>query len=128
VTLEVRHPDGPATIRSDPVRLEQILLNLLTNAVHYGPEGQAIVLRVAPGDACIQFQVIDQGPGVPPGFGDRIFEPFERFDPSSGVGTGLGLPVSRRLAELLGGRLTMESRPGEGATFTLELPLVPPGT
>jgi signal transduction histidine kinase len=76
-------------------------------------------------DVC--FHVTDQGPGIPAEAQEWIFEPFERFDHDSGVGAGLGLPVSRRLAELLGGRLTVHSRVGEGARFTLTLPAAPPG-
>jgi two-component system sensor histidine kinase KdpD len=60
---------------------------------------------------------------VPTELRERIFEPFERFDPHSGLGTGLGLPVSRRLAEVLGGQLTVEETPGGGATFVLALPM-----
>jgi two-component system secretion sensor histidine kinase SsrA len=69
---------------------------------------------------------VDEGPGVPQEALEHIFEPFERFDPHSGVGTGLGLPVSRRLAEVLGGNLSVRSDPGLGATFILELPVHPP--
>lgn len=127
IRFDVRHANGPAVLRSDPVRLEQILVNLVSNAVRHGPEGQPVLIEVAQREDEVHFDVIDQGPGIPEAYLDRIFEPFERFDPNSGVGTGLGLPVSRRLAQLLGGRLTVRSTPGQGATFTLVLPLVPPG-
>ena len=115
-----------ASFRTDPVRLQQILVNLLSNAVRHSPEGARVQLAVRPNGSTIEFLVQDEGPGVPREALDRIFEPFERFDPHSGVGTGLGLPVSRRLAEVLGGNLTVKSAPGEGATFLLELPLHPP--
>jgi two-component system sensor histidine kinase KdpD len=75
--------------------------------------------------AAVLVQVIDRGPGVPEELRARIFEPFERFDPHSGIGTGLGLPVSRRLAEVLGGTLEVVDTPGGGATFTLSLPAAP---
>ena len=127
VTLEVRRTGGAADFRTDPVRLEQILVNLLTNAVRHGPDGSTVVVQVDGADSEVRFAVIDRGPGIPVELQGRIFEPFERFDPHSGVGTGLGLPVARRLAEVLGGRLTVESQPGRGATFTLALPLTPPG-
>jgi two-component system sensor histidine kinase KdpD len=68
------------------------------------------------------FAVVDRGPGIPAELRDRIFEPFERFDPHSGLGTGLGLPVSRRLAEALGGSLSVEDTAGGGATFILKIP------
>jgi two-component system, NarL family, sensor histidine kinase DevS len=126
VTLEVRRAGPGRELRTDPVRLEQILLNLLSNAVRHGPEKSAVVVEVLAADSEVRFAVIDHGPGIPPELQTRIFEPFERFDPHSGVGTGLGLPVSRRLAEVLGGRLTVQSTPGRGATFALTLPAAPP--
>jgi signal transduction histidine kinase len=127
VVLEEQYASGVSRLRTDPVRLEQILLNLLSNAVRYSPDGAAITLSVAPEPEGVTFRVVDHGPGIPADVQAWIFEPFERFDPDSGVGAGLGLPVSRRLAELLGGRLTVESRVGEGASFTLTLPAAPPG-
>ena len=124
-TLEADYGDGVSRVRTDPVRLEQILLNLLRNAVQYSPDVATVRLRVATEGDEIIFRVLDRGPGIPADVQAWIFEPFERFDTESGIGTGLGLPVSRRLAELLGGRLTVESRVGEGATFTLTLPATP---
>lgn len=114
-------------LRTDPVRLQQILINLVSNAVRHSPEGGHVHVGVRPngGGSTIEFLVRDEGPGIPAEAQERIFEPFERFDPHSGVGTGLGLPVSRRLAEVLGGRLGVQSAPGKGATFTLELPVQP---
>jgi len=112
-----RHP-----LRTDPVRLEQILLNLFSNATRHSPEGAVVAVAVKHVAGAAWFAVIDHGPGVPVELRDRIFEPFERFDPHSGLGTGLGLPVSRRLAEALGGTLTVEETPGGGATFTLKIP------
>jgi signal transduction histidine kinase len=127
LVLEEQCASGVSRLRTDPVRLEQILINLLSNAVRHSPDGAAITLSVAPEPEGVTFRVVDHGPGIPADVQAWIFEPFERFDPHSGIGAGLGLPVSRRLAELLGGRLTVESRVGEGATFTLTLPVAPPG-
>jgi two-component system sensor histidine kinase KdpD len=118
-------PSG-VSFRTDPVRLQQILVNLLSNAVRHSPEGARVQLAVRPNGSTIEFLVVDEGPGVPQEAMEHIFEPFERFDPHSGVGTGLGLPVSRRLAEVLGGNLSVRSDPGLGATFILELPVHPP--
>ena len=126
VTLEVRGAGSVRALRTDPLRLEQILVNLLSNAVRHGPEKGSVVVEVAAADSAVRFAVVDQGPGIAPELQARIFEPFERFDPHSGVGTGLGLPVSRRLAEVLGGELRVHSEIGCGATFTLTLPLAPP--
>jgi signal transduction histidine kinase len=123
LSVEAAHQHA---FRTDPVRLQQILVNLVSNAVRHSPEGGHVRLGVRPNGAMIEFFVQDEGAGIPTEVLERIFEPFERFDPHSGVGTGLGLPVSRRLAEVLGGRLGVKSAPGEGATFILELPLEPP--
>ena len=133
VAIGAEYRDPPPVLRTDPVRLEQILVNLLSNAVRHSPDGGKVLVRVeSAGDAGgpegrgeLLFHVVDHGPGVPPEIQERIFEPFESFDPQSGVGTGLGLPVSRRLAKVLGGRLTVQSTPGHGATFTLALPVSP---
>ena len=126
VRLLTEYANGTATLRTDPVRLEQILVNLLSNAVRHSPEGETVVVRVEPGGSDVRFRVVDHGPGVPPELRAGIFEPFERFDPHSGLGTGLGLPVSCRLAEVMGGRLAVENTVGPGATFTLVLPRRPP--
>ena len=126
VVVSVEIPAGVGTLRTDPVRLQQILVNLLSNAVRHSPEGGRITLGVRPNGSTVEFLVQDEGSGIALEALERIFEPFERFDPHSGLGTGLGLPVSRRLAEVLGGQLTVRSAPGEGATFILELPRQPP--
>ncbi|HMA41821.1 MAG TPA: GAF domain-containing sensor histidine kinase [Gemmatimonadales bacterium] len=126
LTLSANLPGQLPAIETDPVRLQQILVNLVSNAVRHSPTGGRIEVAVhANGDA-IEFAVCDDGPGIPAEVRERIFEPFERFDPGSGVGTGLGLPVSRRLAEVLGGKLSLTSAPGEGAVFTVSLPLARP--
>jgi len=108
---------------TDDVRVEQIIVNLLSNAVRHSSPGEPVVVRVegVPGE--IRIHVVDRGPGVPPEAQAAIFEPFVRVGPHGGLGSGLGLPVSRRLAEVLGGRLTVTSTPGAGATFTLTLPV-----
>ncbi len=120
--LVLRADGRPATIRTDPMRLEQILLNLLSNAIRHSPDDAAVEVTVDEDSAHTLFAVIDHGPGVAAELRERIFEPFERFDPHSGLGTGLGLPVSRRLAEALGGTLTVEETAGGGATFILKIP------
>src|SRR6266498_5446042 len=122
IAFEVLTDGAPARLRTDPVRLEQILVNLLSNAVRHSPDGRRITVRVEGASPEVWFRVVDRGGGVPLELRDRIFEPFERFDPHSGLGTGLGLPVSRRLAEALGGTLTVEETSGGGATFILKIP------
>ncbi|HEY3219836.1 MAG TPA: ATP-binding protein [Gemmatimonadales bacterium] len=120
--LVSRTDGGRETIRTDPLRLEQILLNLLSNAIRHSPEGAVVETTVGDAAGHMVFSVVDHGPGIPAELRDRIFEPFERFDPHSGLGTGLGLPVSRGLAEALGGALTVEDTAGGGATFILKIP------
>lgn len=118
---ELPHPT------TDQVRVQQILVNLLSNAVRHTAAGSSVTTAVSVSKGQMEFRVSDQGPGVPDAIRDGIFEPFLRFDPHSGLGTGLGLPVSRRLAEVLGGALTVERSSASGATFLLTLPLAPSG-
>jgi two-component system, OmpR family, sensor histidine kinase KdpD len=125
LTLSANLPGQLPVLETDPVRLQQILVNLVSNAVRHSPTGGRIEVGVHANGNAIEFAVRDDGPGIPAEVQERIFEPFERFDPGSGVGTGLGLPVSRRLAEVLGGRLSLKSAPGAGAVFTVSLPLSP---
>ncbi len=124
VRLEQRGP-AAAPLRSDPMRLEQILMNVIGNAIRHGPADSAITMTVETSGG-VRVRVSDCGPGVPAALRARVFEPFERFDPESGGGTGLGLAVSKRMAELLGGGLSVEDTPGGGATFVLTLPEGPP--
>jgi len=110
---------------TDPLRLRQILINLLSNAAKFTTEG-TITLGVRPGDTGegVQFYVRDTGIGITPEQQGRIFERFTQGDGSTTRrfgGTGLGLALSRRLAELLGGTLEMESEAGQGSTFFLNL-------
>jgi signal transduction histidine kinase len=109
-------------IVSDPRRVRQILLNLLSNAIKFG-EGKPIrVLCKQNEDGSAQIEVIDQGLGIEQDDIARIFEEFVQVSESKQPGTGLGLPISRRLAQLLDGSLTVRSVPGEGSAFRLTLP------
>ena len=125
-SIEIEGAADGVTLRSDLVKLQQIISNLLSNAVRHSPASETVIIRVELMHDEVLLNVIDRGPGIPLEDQERIFEPFIRTDPESGIGSGLGLPVSRRLAELLGGRLTVSSGLGRGAVFTLALPLASP--
>jgi len=99
----------------------QILVNLIGNALRHSPDGGTVRLAFAKTAGTASVAVSDDGPGIDPADQQRIFERFERADASSG-GTGLGLAISRRLARSMGGDVTLESAPGDGARFTLTLP------
>jgi signal transduction histidine kinase len=122
--LSVSTPDGSLRVETDPQMVRQILLNLLGNAVKFTERG-SVRLEVASQSGEIRLRVRDTGLGIARADLDRIFEPFvqsEAVMTRRFAGTGLGLPISRTLATVLGGTLTLESTPGEGATFTLHLP------
>ncbi|MGF1467607.1 MAG: ATP-binding protein [Sandaracinaceae bacterium] len=113
-------PDAPVAVRGDPGRVRQVLLNLLSNAVKFTDEG-AITVRVdADGAERLRVEVVDTGQGIDPERLPALFDAFRQGDGSSTRlqgGTGLGLAISRRLVTLMGGRLTAESRPGQGSVF-----------
>jgi PAS domain S-box-containing protein len=126
-TLEV--PDEPVAFRTDPRKLRQILLNLLGNAVKFTEEGE-ITVRAAQDGKELVLEVSDTGIGMPPEERERVFEPFWQAETElhrRTSGTGLGLPVTHRLVELLGGTIQVRSEPGEGSTFRIVLPLEPEG-
>ncbi len=106
-------------------RVLQILVNLVGNAVRYSPPGSYVKVSVSRTDSQATVVVADQGKGVAPEDQVRIFEKFERVDPSEAGGNGLGLYIARRLARAMQGDLTVESAPGEGARFVLTLPADP---
>jgi PAS domain S-box-containing protein len=112
-------------VRADRQRLKQVLLNLLSNAVKYNAEGGHVTLSCTEDDGLMRIGVTDTGSGIAPEEMGRVFSPFDRLGRQEGdvEGTGLGLALSKGLMEAMGGRLDVESAPGEGSTFTVELPL-----
>jgi len=116
--------DGPRSIVSDPRRVRQILLNLLSNAIKFGEKKPIRVRVVARDDGGVDVSVIDQGVGISEEDLPRIFDEFVQVSNAHQRegGTGLGLPISQRLAQLLGGTLAVQSAPGKGSNFTLSLP------
>jgi two-component system phosphate regulon sensor histidine kinase PhoR len=118
--------DGAQPIRCDENKLRQVLVNLVDNAVKYSPKGGRVELRVRSENGSCLIEVADEGLGIPAEERDRIFEKFYRLDPqqTQGVGgSGLGLYICRELVERMEGRLHVESEPGKGSRFTVELPL-----
>ena len=125
VSFKLSIPDASIMMETDPGLLRQILINLLTNAAKFTDAGE-IHLEVSQDGKDLTSRVQDTGFGIAPENLERIFEPFQRVDDprvQKEQGAGLGLAVSRRLARLLGGDLTVESEPGVGSTFTLRCPL-----
>lgn len=111
-----------APARAEYRRVLQILVNLVGNAVRYSPEDSLIWVRVDLENGRARVIVADQGGGIDPADHERIFERFERLGLSGGEGSGLGLYISRKLARAMGGDVTVDSAPGQGARFTLDLP------
>jgi PAS domain S-box-containing protein len=122
--LEIKVPATPAFVVVDPSRLEQVLVNLLDNAVKYSPDGGLIELALRPENGGSLIQVRDQGIGLPPGTAEAIFEPFGRADNTSGIpGMGLGLFICRNIVGQHGGRIWAESAgKGRGTTVHVRLP------
>jgi two-component system, OmpR family, sensor histidine kinase BaeS len=118
--------ETPLILNIDPMRLEQILGNLLSNAQRYTPEGETILVQAARSAGSVLVSVRDHGPGIPPETLVHIFERFYRADRSRSRaegGSGLGLAIASQLAEAHGGSLTAANAPEGGAVFTLELPI-----
>jgi len=112
-------------VRGDADRLRQLVDNLISNAIKYSDSGGEVMVEARAGDGEVIVRVRDAGPGILSEHHGQIFEKFGRVTGSAKPGTGLGLFLSRSFAEAHGGSLAVESRPGEGATFTLRLPVSP---
>jgi PAS domain S-box-containing protein len=125
VSLNASGENGGIQALGDRHRIEQVLVNLIDNAVKYSPEGGEVVVTTAPSEKSVRVEVADEGIGIPAAEQKAVFEKFYRGDlqhravPS---GTGLGLYICRELVRRMGGTIGVESRPGEGSTFFFELP------
>ena len=121
--VAIHIPDELAEITADPALLERILANLLSNALRYSPEDQPPVITASEHAGSVEIRVIDHGPGIPIADRDQVFLPFQRLgDRNNGTGVGLGLALSRGLAEAMGGSLDPDTTPGGGLTMILRLP------
>ncbi|MBA2297236.1 MAG: response regulator [Actinobacteria bacterium] len=129
IELALEVPKRLAPVAADRGQLQQVLVNLVDNAIKYSPDGGLVALRVDQVDAQIRFVVADHGLGIPASEHRRIFEKFYRLDPdmTRGIGgTGLGLYICRELVRRMEGSIRVESQPGEGSTFVVELPAAKP--
>lgn len=121
-------PTLPKVIRSDHKKINQILMNLVRNAVKFTPSGKSVWLKVKKQDQLIVIEVEDEGIGIETSEQERIFEPFEQLYTENEAlddGTGLGLAIVRENVRLLKGRISLFSEPGQGSRFTVTLPLNP---
>jgi signal transduction histidine kinase len=132
IDLECRLDDAIPLLRQDSGKLRQIIYNLLSNAIKFTPEGGRVTLRARVEGRHIVLEVEDTGVGIAEEDRDKIFEKFRQAGgpgQEDGVltrehqGTGLGLSIVRELTKLLGGDVRLESRPGQGSTFTIRLPM-----
>jgi two-component system phosphate regulon sensor histidine kinase PhoR len=125
VTLALAAPTGATTVRCDELRLKQVLVNLVENAIKYSPDGGRVEVHILDADDRLRIEVRDEGLGIPPSEQARIFEKFYRLDAdmTRGVGgSGLGLYISREIVEHMGGTLSVRSTAGVGSIFTATLP------
>ena len=122
VGIEVQADAGLPTCETDANRVEQILVNLLSNAIQHTPKDSTIRVELAVGKGTITYTVRDEGPGIPAEEVERIFDVYATNKEGDLRGTGLGLPLSRRLARLLGGDLHALPHPGKRGKFVLRLP------
>jgi two-component system sensor histidine kinase KdpD len=120
--VQVHVPPDLPPVRIDPVHAQRILVNLLENALRHSPDGEPVTVRAGATRQEVIVRVVDRGPGIPTGDLERIFEPFTTGD-GNGARAGLGLAIARGFAEANGGRVWAESRPAQGASFALALPL-----
>lgn len=117
-------PDEPVFIQADDNRIRQVFSNLLDNAVKHSPPSSPVAVRMELEDDAVMVHVSDEGPGLPAGELERVFERFVRGRGTTVQGTGLGLHICRQIVEAHHGRIWAESAEGRGATFTVRLPLV----
>ena len=120
-------PEALPEIQADPLRLGQVIGNLVSNAIKFTPGGGSVTIGAGEEGQQIWIQVIDTGPGIPPAQQEKMFEPFVKGDQGRRFpdGMGLGLNIARELVEAHGGKLELESEVGKGSKFTVWLPFHP---
>jgi two-component system sensor histidine kinase KdpD len=128
-SVNISLPDDLPLVWMDAVLVQQVLTNLVENAIKYTPSGSPIDISASVQPSALWLEVADRGPGIPVGLEDRLFEKFFRLEVESPqTGVGLGLSLCRAIAEAHGGGMVAANRPGGGAVFILSLPLREPPT
>jgi signal transduction histidine kinase len=122
-TFVLEETDDDVVVLADPARLQQVLLNLLTNALVHASSSKEVAVRIRKIRRRAEIEVEDHGPGIAREAQATLFERFERGDASRRGGLGLGLYISREIIAAHGGTIEVDSEPGDGATFTIRLPL-----
>ena len=119
--VRVGHDGSHADVLGDHDRLEQVLTNLVSNAIRHAPDGGSVQLRTWTRNGSAGCSVTDDGPGVEPELADHVFDRFVRGDPAraSGAGSGLGLSICREIVEAHGGRIWVDAGPGGSFSFSL---------
>ena len=124
--VHLQIPDGLPEITGDPALLERVLVNVIGNALRYNPPDRPVLVSASALGGSVEIRVTDRGPGIPEADRDRVFLPFQRLgDRDNDTGVGLGLALSRGLAEAMGGALEPDDTPGGGLTMTLTMPVAP---
>ncbi len=121
--VTVRVPPDLPLVEMDDVLIQQVVINVLDNALKYTPPGSPITILATATDQSVTVEIADKGPGLPPGAEDRVFEKFVRGDAKSNGGAGLGLAICRGIVEAHGGRIWAQNLPGGGVAFLFTLPL-----
>jgi PAS domain S-box-containing protein len=125
IRIATQVPDPIVPVTADRTRLAQILMNLGSNAIKYGRPNGSVIFRVEPGPGVVRITVVDDGIGIPENKRQKLFEPFQRAGQEAGPieGTGIGLTISRRLAEMMAGTVGFTSAEGVGSEFWIEVPM-----
>jgi signal transduction histidine kinase len=129
ITINLDAPNIVPSVVADNTRLSQVITNLLTNAIKYSPDNRTVTVTIATQADNVLLSVKDQGFGIAPENMHQLFQRFQRIHDKQTKqieGTGLGLYISRSVVEQHGGRITVESAPGQGSTFTVYLPIKVP--
>jgi signal transduction histidine kinase len=126
ITLRTSVPDDAVVVRADSGRVQQVLGNLVGNALKFTPAGGTVVVSARPADGApeVEFDVADDGPGIPPENLDRLFDRFWQARKGEKGGVGLGLAIAKGIVEAHGGHIAVRSQPGVGTTFAFTLPVV----